>query len=204
MTIQCPECGARYRIDPSRVTKAVARVKCPQCANLFEISLDAAGEKPSLPSAGKPEAAPRAAAQPSGGQKAVGGGVPATTATDEVLVVDDSKFFRELIADVLKPLHLRFHMAADGAEALRIIRQEHPALVILDLNLPGMSGHELIREVRSDPSIRSIRLLAMSGVYRSETDAVAVQAAGADDFVSKSFKPEQLRLRVKKLLPGGS
>jgi DNA-binding response OmpR family regulator len=72
--------------------------------------------------------------------------------------------------------------------------------VILDLNLPGMSGYELIRSVRMDPALDKLRLLAMSGVYRKVADAVEVQAAGADDFISKSFKPEQLQLRVKKLL----
>jgi DNA-binding response OmpR family regulator len=51
-----------------------------------------------------------------------------------------------------------------------------------------------------DPALGKLRLLAMSGVYRKEADVVEVQAAGADDFVSKSFKPEQLQLRVKKLL----
>jgi DNA-binding response OmpR family regulator len=91
-------------------------------------------------------------------------------------------------------------MAGDGDEALRIIRQRRPVLVILDLSLPGTSGYELIRQVRDEPSLRELRLLAMSGVYRKQTDAAEVQAAGADDFVSKSFKPEQLQARVKKLL----
>lgn len=180
MTIQCPGCGARYRIDPSRVTKSIARVKCPQCAVVFEVSLR------------RPQAEPPAAPAPVAG--------PAASATVEVLVVDDSKFFRELVADVLKPLHLHFLMAGDGAEALQILRQRRPALVILDLNLPGMNGYELIREIRTDPFLRDLRLLAMSGVYRKETDAAEVQAAGADDFISKSFKPEQLQFRVKKLL----
>jgi CheY-like chemotaxis protein len=117
-----------------------------------------------------------------------------------VLIVDDSSFFRELLADVLKPLHLRLLMAGDGAEALQLIRQKHPALVILDLNLPGMSGYDLIRQVRADPALGGLRLLAMSGIYRKETDAAEVHAAGADDFLSKSFNPEQLQLRVKKLL----
>lgn len=178
MTIQCPECGVRYRIDPSRVSKSVARVKCPQCAAVFEVNLRKVPAEPS-------------AAAPTPAGAAVG-----------VLIVDDSKFFRELVADVLKPLQLHLFMAGDGAEALQIIRQKRPALVILDLNLPGMSGYELIREVRTDPSLGGLRLLAMSGVYRKETDAAEVQAAGADDFVSKSFRPEQLQLRVKKLLAG--
>ncbi|HEY7745192.1 MAG TPA: response regulator [Desulfuromonadales bacterium] len=186
MTIQCPGCDSRYRIDPSRSTKSVARVKCPQCATVFEVNLHDAQVK-------SPAAAPVPAAPVPG---------KANSAAAAVLIVDDSKFFRELVADVLKPLQLQFLMAGDGNEALRIIRQKQPALVILDLNLPGMSGYELIRHVREEPSLRDLRLLAMSGVYRKETDVAEVQAAGADDFVSKSFKPEQLQARVKKLLAG--
>lgn len=184
MTIQCPECGVRYRIDPSRVSKSVARVKCPQCTAVFEVHLRSVQAE-----------APAAVPAPAG----AGDGTAASSSAG-VLIVDDSKFFRELVADVLKPLQLHFLMAGDGDEALRIIRQKRPALVILDLNLPGMSGYELIRQVRTDPALGGLRLLAMSGVYRKETDAAEVQAAGADDFVSKSFKPEQLQLRVKKLL----
>lgn len=186
MTIQCPECGARYRIDPSRVSKSVARVKCPQCAAVFEVNLRNAQAEP-----------PAAAPAPAGAGEA-----SAVSPSAGVLIVDDSKFFRELVADVLKPLQLHLFMAGDGDEALQIIRQKRPALVILDLNLPGMSGYELIRQVRTDPSFGGLRLLAMSGVFRKETDAAEVQAAGADDFVSKSFKPEQLQVRVMKLLAG--
>lgn len=185
MTIQCPKCGARYRIDPTGVSKAVARVKCPQCSAVFDVSLHASSSTeapaPTPPSAG------------------TGAGTAFSSAA-EVLIVDDSSYFRELVVDVLKPLHLDFVMAGDGQEALRIIRQQRLALVILDLNLPGMSGYDLIREVRKDPALDRLRLMAMSGVYRKETDAAEVQAAGADDFVSKTFKPEQLQQRVKKLL----
>lgn len=184
MIIQCPECGVRYRIDPSRVGKAVARVKCPQCAALFKVSL------PSVPTESPAVLRPSPDAD---------SGTAAWSARD-VLIVDDSSFFRELLVDVLKPLHLHFLMAGDGVEALQIIRQKRPVLVILDLNLPGMSGYDLIRQVRSDPALGGLRLLAMSGVYRKETDAAEIHAAGADDFLSKSFNPEQLQLRVKKLL----
>jgi len=188
VVIQCPKCGARYRIDPSRTSKAVARVRCPQCAALFEVALRRAQAK---------ETAGEAASTPEGN-------CPVETITPPagVLIVDDSKYFRELVADVLKPLELHFLMAGDGIEAMRIIREKTPALVILDLNLPGMSGYDLIRQVREEESLSGIRLLAMSGVYRTETDAVQVQAAGADDFINKSFKPEKLQTRVKNLLAG--
>jgi predicted Zn finger-like uncharacterized protein len=173
MIIQCPACQARYQIDPTKTAKTVARVKCPKCANVFEVAL-------------------------TGSRQAEQGG--ASGPGEKVLVVDDSKFFRELILDVLKPLSLNYLVAADGNEALEIIRRERPVLVLLDLNLPGKNGYELIREVRADEALKGIRLLAMSGVFRKETDATEARHAGADDFINKSFKPEQLQQRVIRLL----
>ncbi len=121
-------------------------------------------------------------------------------AEKKVLVVDDSRFFREMIVDVLQPLQVTFLTAGEGNEALQIIRMERPALTILDLNLPGLDGFSLIREVRSDPALKDLRLLAISGVFRKEKDALQAEAAGADDFLSKSFKPQQLLSRVSSLL----
>lgn len=171
MIIQCPHCAARYRIDPDKVPKDQARAKCPKCASVFQVDLLAGA-----------------------------GAEPAAEAAKTVLVVDDSKFFRELILDVLRPLALTFLTAADGSEALQTIRRERPDVVILDLHLPVKSGYELLREVRADESLKGIRLLAMSGVFRTEADAAEVRLAGADDFLHKSFKPEELRRRVTRLL----
>ncbi|RME40217.1 MAG: response regulator [Deltaproteobacteria bacterium] len=163
MVISCPECQARYRIDPSGVKKKVARVRCPKCGCGFEVNL-ARRERPL------------------------------------VLIVDDANFFRQVVLDILSPLDLDIIKAGDGDEALRLIRQEHPDLVILDLKLPGRDGHSLIREIRADPAIAGIRLLAMSSVFRSEDEVRRVMAAGADDFLNKSFRPEQLLARVRTLL----
>lgn len=172
MIIQCPQCAACYKIDPTKTRKNVVRVKCPKCADVFQVDLP------------KPQ------------------GADATAPPAQVLVVDDSKFFRELILDVLRPLNLGIITAADGIEALQAIRERSPALVILDLNLPGKNGYELIREVRADASLKGTRLLAMSGVFRKETEVLEVKQAGADDFINKSFKPKQLQQRVTSLLEG--
>ena len=195
MTIQCPECGARYKLTPTSPAKSEVRVKCRRCLNLFKVSLDAAGQGSGLPSTGgatvpqkERSSSPR---EPAAGTK------PAST----VLVVDDSRFFRELIVDMLKPLSLSTLTAANGAEAMAVIRREHPALVILDLNLSAeKSGTDLVRDIRADRSLDGIRLLAMSGVFRKKADVAEVEMAGADDFISKSFTPEQLHARVINLL----
>lgn len=171
MNIQCPDCSARYRIDTSRATRSVVRVKCPKCHSGFEVTLDAAAATS-----------------------------PISRERRKLLVVDDARFFREVVLDILQPLDADIYKAGDGAEALLLIRKHHPDLVILDLKLPKLDGYQLIREIRADPAIRHIRLLAMSSVYRQDEEIRQVTLAGADDFLNKSFKPEHLLQRVTRLL----
>jgi predicted Zn finger-like uncharacterized protein len=180
MRIQCPQCQSRYRFDPARASKQLLRIKCPGCGHAFQVDLAALREETVTEPAVVATAAP--------------------VARKKLLIVDDSKFFRELTFDILKVLDVQFLSAGDGEEALQLIREERPTLVLLDLNLPRKNGYELIREVRDDLSLREVKLLAMSGVFRKNEEVGEVFRDGADDFISKSFKPEQLLERVRKLL----
>lgn len=182
MLIQCPQCQARYRIDTSGAQKASTRIRCPKCTHVFPVVLDLSAAPTSPPVPALPN--------------------PATVDSGTILIVDDSRFFRELIVDILKPLALTCLLAADGEEALAILRLQRPGLILLDLNLPGLSGYELIRLIRADSALQGVRILAMSGVFRKETASVEAEAAGADEFINKSFKPEQLQLRVERWLRG--
>lgn len=118
-----------------------------------------------------------------------------------VLVVDDARFFREVILDILAPLGLNLLTAADGEEALEVLHRERPALVLLDLRLPGLDGYGLIRAMRADAKLGGIRILAMSSVYRQDDEVRKILLAGADEFLNKSFSPAQLQARIQKLLP---
>jgi DNA-binding response OmpR family regulator len=126
-------------------------------------------------------------------------GVPAGPAV--VLVVDDARFFREMIKDILKELPIELEEAADGDAAWqRITAADPPRLVLLDLNIPGRSGKEIIAELGKLRNAPEIRVLAMSGVERGEETALELRRIGADDFINKSFKPAELRDRVRKIL----
>lgn len=182
MRIQCPKCQSRYRFDSARASKQLLRIKCPGCGHAFQVDLA------ELQSESLPEVPAAVAAAPVERKK--------------LLIVDDAKFFRELIFDILKVLDVQFLSAVDGEDALRIIQEQLPDLVLLDLNLPRKNGYELIKEVRDDLSLRKVKLLAMSGVFRKNEEISEVYRGGADDFISKSFKPEQLLERVRKLLEG--
>lgn len=183
MIITCPHCQARYRIDPARSSHTRAKVKCPGCATVFAVTLE-------TPSTERPPSAPAAA--------------PETAVTDMnrplVLVVDDARFFREMIRDLLSELPIRIETAADGNEGWQMVRDLKPDLLLLDLNIPGMSGQELIAAVRNEPACRALPILAMSGSQRGEDTALEVRRLGADDFLGKSFKPRELQNRVRKFL----
>lgn len=181
MRIQCPGCGARYQFDPAKAGRDTVRIKCGKCAHAFSVTLSS-GRTPSEDSSARP---------PASASAATGG---------TVLVVDDARFFRELVVDVLEPLSCTVLTACDGLEALEIVRRRRPELVVLDLNLPGLDGFGLMRAIRSDPALRGVRLMAMSAVFRQDTDVAEAFAAGADDFTPKSFRPEQLLERVRRLL----
>jgi CheY-like chemotaxis protein len=72
--------------------------------------------------------------------------------------------------------------------------------VLVDLNLPDMSGQELMRKIRSDHALGRLKVLAMSGAYRKADCEADALASGADAFLNKSFKPEELQQRIRDLL----
>lgn len=173
MLIVCPTCQSRYRIDPSTSKVDVAKVKCPGCQHVFEVSL--VEENPIQPT-----------------------GCP--TGQPVVLVVDDARFFREMIKDILKELPVKVVMAADGNEAWQQITALVPQLVLLDLNIPGKNGKEILRSMQESSQFGQVKVLAMSGVERGEETAAEVRRIGANDFISKSFKPRELQDRVRNIL----
>ena len=113
-----------------------------------------------------------------------------------ILVCDDDPSLRELVRAVLGPRY-RFVEAADGAEALGLAREERPDLIVLDVMLPGLSGIEVLEELRNDAGLESIPVVVITAWSHAELDA---QVAGADRFVSKPFDPDDLSTAVEELL----
>ncbi|MBL8022694.1 MAG: response regulator [Elusimicrobia bacterium] len=119
-----------------------------------------------------------------------------------VLVVDDEDRLRKLVIRSLRRglPEGEFHEAADGFEAGRKIAELIPALVVLDLRLPGLDGARVCESVRADEKLRDISVLAISGYDPGVTGPEAL-AAGADVFLPKPFRPDQILSEAKKLLP---
>jgi CheY-like chemotaxis protein len=109
-----------------------------------------------------------------------------------VLIVDDDQFIRKLISTTLEDVtSFELHEAADGLEALEIAKREHPAIVFLDVDMPGLDGIEACRRLRADEATASTTIVMLTAAHG---DAVRGQAeeAGADLFLTKPFSPLDL------------
>src|SRR6266545_5020287 len=109
------------------------------------------------------------------------------TTGGRVLVVDDDAPSRELLEVRLGALNCEVVMAADGQEALSAIRRETPALVLLDLQIPGVGGMEVLRTLRRDGIDLPVIVITAHGSIES---AVEAMKQGAYDFILKPFDPK--------------
>ncbi len=117
----------------------------------------------------------------------------------KILVVEDEKEILDLIQMYLEREGYRTVTAMTGFEALKLIRVEHPNLVILDLMLPEMDGFEVCRHIRSDPASSGTPVIMVTA-KAEHADKIVGLELGADDYVTKPFQPRELIARTKALL----
>jgi len=113
-----------------------------------------------------------------------------------VLVVDDDAKTVELVRLYLKRDGYRVFTAYDGIEALRLARESHPDLIVLDLMLPGIDGLQVCRTLRAESDVPIIMLTART----TDRDKLTGLDMGADDYVTKPFSPRELAARVRAVL----
>lgn len=116
-----------------------------------------------------------------------------------VLIIEDEKDIADLIAYHLKQNGFPVIFALDGPSGLEKAQKESPALIILDLMLPGMDGKDICRVLKSNPATKSIPILMLTA-KAEEIDRVVGFELGADDYVTKPFSPKELVLRIKAIL----
>lgn len=126
---------------------------------------------------------------------------PARTAQagERILVVDDEPDIIALVAYHLARSGYRVSTASSGTEALTAAREEHPALIVLDLMLPELSGFQVLERLREDRTLSETPVLMLTA-RREEHDRVQGLSLGADDYLVKPFSPQELVLRVRNIL----
>ena len=125
--------------------------------------------------------------------------MPPTPTGERVLVVDDEPDIVALVAYHLAKAGYRVSTASSGTDALESARRERPALIVLDLMLPGMTGYEVIEQLRANDATRDVAVLMLTA-RRDESDRIHGLSLGADDYLTKPFSPQELVLRVGAIL----
>jgi two-component system cell cycle response regulator len=112
-----------------------------------------------------------------------------------VLVVDDSRVARKIVENTLSEEQYIIHLAGTGREAVDLFAKYHPALVITDWLMPDLSGIELCQHIRSRPEGTFTYIILLTGATK-KSDVVEGLQAGADDYLTKPFHPDELLARV--------
>jgi two-component system phosphate regulon response regulator PhoB len=124
-------------------------------------------------------------------------------ATQTVLVADDEPDVVELVSDKLKNAGFDVLTSADGPATLEVARKELPALLVLDLMLPGMPGLEVCRALKKGATTSRIPIIMLTA-KADEIDRIVGFELGADDYITKPFSPRELVLRVQSVLRRGA
>lgn len=119
----------------------------------------------------------------------------------EILVVDDDAMSRRVLAQLLNAAGYDCRVSKDGSEALEIIHAKPPSLLLLDFDMPGLNGAEVLKRLRSDedPAVAQIPAIMLTA-HGSEQSEVSCLQAGADDFVMKPVNASVLRARIETQL----
>ena len=119
-----------------------------------------------------------------------------------LLLVEDNELNRDALGRLLARRGFTLLFAKDGPAALAMAERERPDLILLDIGLPGMDGHEVARELRARPATTSIPVIALTA-HATASDREAALEAGCDDFEVKPVAMGQLVPRIEALLARG-
>lgn len=116
-----------------------------------------------------------------------------------ILIVEDKASSRELLRTVLEQLGYEVEEANDGDDALRLVRQHTPDLVLMDLQMPTRNGYDVLQEIRKDPNLARLPVVAITA-NAMPGDQEKVLAAGFTGYIAKPVSLAHLRSEVNRLL----
>ena len=116
-----------------------------------------------------------------------------------VLICDDEPYILESVSYVVRKAGYDVLTAEDGEESLNQARQEKPDLIFLDIMMPKMSGYEVCRRLKQDPSTKGMYIIILTARGQAEDEQKALEL-GADEFMTKPFSPRKLREKLEAIL----
>ncbi len=119
-----------------------------------------------------------------------------------ILIVEDQEDNRKILRDLLTSAGFTLVEATTGEEGVRLAESEHPDLILMDIQLPGMDGYEATRQIKANSALQPIPIIAVTS-YALSGDDVKARQAGCDGYVTKPFSPRALLAKVREYLPKG-
>lgn len=125
--------------------------------------------------------------------------LPVDTLRSKIIIVDDNPTNVELISVQLRPYNYDIRKAYEGEEVLKLVKEDPPDLILLDLMMPRMSGYEVCKILKNDPATRLIPIIIVTALCELDDKLKALEL-GADDFLMKPYNKLELTTRVRSLL----
>jgi two-component system cell cycle response regulator DivK len=116
-----------------------------------------------------------------------------------VLYVEDNEYNRKIVRQLLSRTSYRLREAPDGEAALGMVAQERPDLILMDVQLPNMSGLDVTRALRADPATADVPIIVVTSFALSGDDHRAMEA-GATAYIAKPYSPRELLALIQKFL----
>lgn len=116
-----------------------------------------------------------------------------------ILVVEDNELNMKLFHDLLEAQGYRILQTGDGNKAFGIVMDHRPDLILMDIQLPEKSGLDVTKEIKAEPSIRDIPVIAVTA-FAMKDDEERIRAAGCDDYLAKPISVTEFLDKVKRVL----
>ncbi len=117
-----------------------------------------------------------------------------------ILYVEDNEFNRKIVRQLLAQTGYRLREATDGEAGLQAAQEDPPDLILMDVQLPKLSGLEATRRLRDDPRTAGIPIIVITS-YALSGDAQKAKDAGATTYLAKPYSPRDLLARIREFLP---
>lgn len=178
LIVRCPHCKNVIRLREVDGQSQVIKYLCSSCQEIVRIDL----VQDEVKSSSTPDSFEK------------------TEHRKKVLVADDTVTVRRIAARILTSAGYQVLEAEDGRQALDLVQNEHPDLVLLDLLMPKMTGFDVLREIKKSARAKETPILIMSAVFKKDV-LDFLQAAGVTGFLDKQQIKDSLLFRVQQILP---
>jgi two-component system, cell cycle response regulator DivK len=117
-----------------------------------------------------------------------------------ILVVEGQKDNRQIVRDMLAGTNYKITEAEDGEQTLAAVAKERPDLILMGIQLPIRDGYEVTRQIKADPAMRSIPIIAVTS-HALDGEEQTARAAGCDGYVPEPYSPRQLLAKIQQCMP---